>query len=93
MNLNGAGRRSRTTDLRVTNPLLYQLSYASVSYLNVFVSLVTQPACQRTSGGEQTTNKIGGWIGAKVEKEHIGTKSNDVEDKQRQINHLHIHLI
>ena len=30
----GAGKRSRTPDLRITNALLYQLSYAGVTRIN-----------------------------------------------------------
>ena len=35
--LSGAGKRSRTPDLRITNALLYQLSYAGVGRTLCFV--------------------------------------------------------
>ena len=38
-NLCGAGTRSRTRDLLITNQLLYQLSYASTIFFKAFASI------------------------------------------------------
>ncbi len=39
---NGAGTRTRTADLMITNQLLYQLSYAGAKYLFILKSLMLQ---------------------------------------------------
>ena len=45
IHLNGAGGRTRTPDLLITNQLLYQLSYTSKSS-NVIYFIKEEPGCQ-----------------------------------------------
>ena len=49
----GAGGGSRTHDLLITNQLLYQLSYASVS-------AAAEPSLERGTGLEPATNSLEG---------------------------------
>ena len=44
VNKNGAGGRTRTPDLLITNQLLYQLSYTSVSTLDYYI--INKRTCQ-----------------------------------------------
>ena len=45
-NLNGAGGRTRTPDLLITNQLLYQLSYTSVSFKALDYNTTIDNTCQ-----------------------------------------------
>ena len=43
--LNGATKQNRTADLRVTNPLLYQLSYSGICTFGYFHTNLRFPTC------------------------------------------------
>jgi hypothetical protein len=58
--INGAGDRSRTRDLLITNQLLYQLSYASIWTLNQRFILIKHPSCCNSLAGG--VPRLDAWI-------------------------------
>ena len=52
LNLNGAVEWSRTTDLLITNQLLYQLSYNSTERNNLRKRIIANQSVGSTSGAE-----------------------------------------